>query len=51
MADCIFCKIAAGEVPSQKVYEDDSVIAFKDLSRFDCPEETYSKRRALSSGR
>ncbi len=32
MADCIFCKIAAGEVPSQKVYEDDSVIAFKDLS-------------------
>ena len=32
MADCIFCKIAAGEVPAQKVYEDDSVIAFKDLS-------------------
>lgn len=32
MADCIFCKIAAGEIPSQKVYEDDSVIAFKDLS-------------------
>ena len=32
MADCIFCKIAAGEVPSQKVYEDDTVIAFKDLS-------------------
>lgn len=32
MAECIFCKIAAGEVPSQSVYEDDSVIAFKDLS-------------------
>ena len=32
MADCIFCKIAAGEIPSQKVYEDDSVLAFKDLS-------------------
>lgn len=32
MADCIFCKIAAGEVPAQKVYEDDSVVAFKDLS-------------------
>ena len=30
--DCIFCKIAAGEIPSQKVYEDDTVIAFKDLS-------------------
>ena len=32
MADCIFCKIAAGEIPAQMVYEDDSVIAFKDLS-------------------
>lgn len=32
MKDCIFCKIAAGEIPSQKVYEDDTVIAFKDLS-------------------
>ena len=32
MADCIFCKIAAGEIPSQKVYEDESVVAFKDLS-------------------
>jgi len=32
MDDCIFCKIAAGEIPSQKVYEDESVVAFKDLS-------------------
>jgi len=32
MANCIFCKIAAGEIPAQKVYEDDSVLAFKDLS-------------------
>lgn len=32
MSDCIFCKIAAGEIPAQKVFEDDSVIAFKDLS-------------------
>ena len=32
MADCIFCKIAMGEIPSQKVYEDESVVAFKDLS-------------------
>lgn len=29
--DCIFCKIAAGEIPSTKVYEDDTVLAFKDL--------------------
>ncbi len=31
MADCIFCKIAAGEIPSTKVYEDGQVVAFKDL--------------------
>lgn len=31
MSDCLFCKIAAGELPSDKVYEDDKVIVFKDL--------------------
>lgn len=31
MSDCIFCKIAAGEIPSTKVYEDEKVLAFKDL--------------------
>lgn len=30
--DCIFCKIVNGEIPSQKVYEDDLVVAFNDLS-------------------
>jgi histidine triad (HIT) family protein len=29
--DCIFCKIAAGEIPSRKVYEDDEVFAFHDI--------------------
>ena len=29
--DCIFCKIANGEIPSNKVYEDDTVLAFYDL--------------------
>ena len=29
--DCIFCKIAAGEIHSTKVYEDDTVVAFNDL--------------------
>lgn len=29
--DCIFCKIAAGIIPSNKVYEDDRVLAFYDL--------------------
>lgn len=31
MADCIFCKIAQKEIPSTLVYEDDQVVAFKDL--------------------
>jgi len=30
--DCIFCKIAAGEIPSTRVFEDDVCIAFNDLS-------------------
>ncbi len=29
--DCLFCKIAAGEIPSNKVYEDDKVLAFYDI--------------------
>ena len=31
MNDCVFCKIAGGEIPSNKVYEDDTVVAFHDL--------------------
>lgn len=31
MSDCLFCKIAAGEIPSAKVYEDDVCLAFKDI--------------------
>ncbi len=31
MADCIFCKIIDGSIPSNKVYEDDKIIAFHDL--------------------
>ena len=30
--DCIFCKIIAGEIPSDKVYEDDNVYAFRDIN-------------------
>ena len=29
--DCIFCKIATGEIPSTKVYEDDQILAFRDI--------------------
>ena len=32
MNDCLFCKIAAGEIPSTKVYEDESVYAFRDIA-------------------
>ena len=32
MQDCIFCKIAGGEIPADKVYEDDQVVAFRDLN-------------------
>ncbi|MFH1724619.1 MAG: histidine triad nucleotide-binding protein [Elusimicrobiota bacterium] len=32
MGNCLFCKIVAGEVSSNKVYEDDQAIAFKDLN-------------------
>ena len=31
MSDCLFCKIAAGEIPSNKVYEDDLCYAFYDI--------------------
>ncbi|HHW93128.1 MAG TPA: histidine triad nucleotide-binding protein [Clostridiaceae bacterium] len=31
MDNCIFCKIVRGEIPSTKIYEDDNVLAFKDL--------------------
>lgn len=29
--DCLFCKIAAGEIPSRKIYEDDDLLAFYDI--------------------
>ncbi len=32
MADCIFCKIANGEIPSYKIYEDKDYLAFLDVS-------------------
>lgn len=30
--DCLFCKIVAGEIPSNKVYEDEQVLAFRDIA-------------------
>ena len=33
MEDCIFCKIVKGDIPSYKIYEDDDVLAFLDISK------------------
>ena len=32
MTDCLFCKIVAGDIPSTKVYEDETVLAFRDIA-------------------
>ncbi len=32
MENCIFCKIVAGDIPSNKVYEDEQVLAFRDIA-------------------
>ena len=32
MSECLFCKIAAGDIPSTKVYEDELVLAFRDIA-------------------
>ncbi|SUX28508.1 purine nucleoside phosphoramidase [Chromobacterium vaccinii] len=31
MSDCLFCKIVAGQIPANKVYEDEDVLAFHDI--------------------
>lgn len=32
MEDCVFCKIIDGKIPSEKVYEDENILAFKDIN-------------------
>ena len=32
MSDCLFCKIVAGDIPSTKVYEDETILAFRDIA-------------------
>jgi histidine triad (HIT) family protein len=32
MSDCIFCKIISGDIPSQKIYEDDKMVVVKDVA-------------------
>lgn len=53
--DCLFCKIANGEIPSTKVYEDENVLAFRDISPQApvhvvlIPKEHYSNILEISS--
>lgn len=30
--DCLFCRVAAGEIPSERVYEDEAVVVFRDIN-------------------
>ena len=32
MSDCLFCKIIAGEIPSETVYEDEHLVVFRDIN-------------------
>ncbi len=32
MSNCLFCRIIAGEIPSNKVYEDETILAFRDIA-------------------
>ena len=49
MSDCLFCKIAAGEIPADKVYEDDRVIAFKDINPHAPVHDLIVPRRHIRS--
>ena len=47
--DCLFCKIIAGEIPSDKVYEDDMMLAFRDIEP-QAPEHVVIIPKAHISG-
>ena len=49
MNDCIFCKIAKGEIPSFKIYEDENVLAYLDINPF-APGHTLVIPKAHSTG-
>ena len=48
MEDCLFCKIAAGEIPSNKLFEDDKLLAFRAFSRH--PEAAHCVCRSPDRG-
>ncbi len=57
MNDCIFCKIVKGEIPSQKVYEDEEMLIFKDIAPIAkihllcIPKEHFAYLSELNDGR
>ena len=54
--DCLFCRIVAGEIPSDRVYEDDEVICFRDINPqapthvLAIPRRHIADARALGNG-
>lgn len=54
MGDCLFCRIVEGEIPSRRVYEDDTVIAFLDINPWQLGHTLVIPRRhvvdALADG-
>ncbi len=54
---CIFCKIAAGEIPANRIYEDDELIVFKDIAPIAkihllcVPKEHYARLSELTPAR
>ncbi len=56
MSDCLFCKIAAGEIPADRVYEDEQVVVFRDINPkarvhlLIIPREHIAGLNALESG-
>jgi histidine triad (HIT) family protein len=50
MTDCVFCRILADEIPSRRVYEDDTCIGFLDIAPFHRGHTVIIPRRHLSDG-
>lgn len=49
MSDCLFCKIVNGEIPADKVYEDDAVLGFKDINPQAPHHVLFIPRRHIST--
>lgn len=50
MSDCLFCRILSGEIPSRRIYEDDTCIGFLDISPFHRGHSVVIPRRHVPDG-